>query len=564
MFIRRLRIRGFRGIADLVWFTEPGVNCLVGRATQANRRSLLPLPSCFRRRRATRCPNTSTTGGASIDGFEIEAVLGAVDEEAVSTLRVPMFHGWKDGEVAGLPDEGGAESVLVARVSGSPELELTHSLLPPGGDEPRPFPVALRQRLVFSRVAGGPTAVRELRLGRGTLLDKHLGGADLRTQLQEVVAAASGNLTLPTDIDAAVAALRERFAAVGLPSDLGLGVITPQGTSLLSLVGLVSGEETATSIPLAFAGAGTRQMALFQISAAMSMSSPILTLDEPEVGLEPYRQKFLIRELRQLIGATGQSFITTHSPSVLEAMSAEEVWRLVPGENPISLRAPELANLFGRAPASFLSALPLICEGVTEVGLLPPLLNTKAARDGLGSMDALGVDLIDGKGNDNAVAEVQALLDIGMRCGTFVDAEKTGSGRRQRLEQNDGCAFGSWPGGEVKNIEDAVARWVTWDDLSALLELAAALQDRPVEHLLQQVGERAGRAGKASLDDLRSEVGEDAVRGALAETMSARSWFKKADRASELAQFLQGHGLPTQIDEVIEILWSEVKAALAR
>jgi hypothetical protein len=30
VFIRRLRIRGFRGIADLAWFPEPGINCLVG------------------------------------------------------------------------------------------------------------------------------------------------------------------------------------------------------------------------------------------------------------------------------------------------------------------------------------------------------------------------------------------------------------------------------------------------------------------------------------------------------------------------------------------------------
>lgn len=237
---------------------------------------------------------------------------------------------------------------------------------------------------------------------------------------------------------------------------------------------------------------------------------------------------------------------------------------MVPGGKPISLSTPKLSSLFGRSPASFLSALPLVCEGATEVGLLPPMLQTKAVRDGFENVDALGVVLIDGLGNENAVAEVQALLDIGVRCGAFVDAEKTGSGKRERLEGDNNCAFGSWPGGDVRNIEDAVARWVTWDDLSELVELAAKLQERPVDHLLQQIGDRAGRAGKASLDDLRSEVGEDAVRSALAEAMSSRGWFKKTKLAGELARFLQEHGVPPQIDEVVEALWGEIRKALAR
>lgn len=180
MFIRSLVIERYRGIEHLNWEPTARVNCLIGpgdtgKSTTLSAIELLldprpsPVPSeydYFRRR---------------VDqGFRITAVLGDLDEGAVSAMRTPPLHGWLDGRLQPLPDEGGAEAVLVARIVGSPDLELSHVLVTPGDTDEVHFGVANRRRLLLSRVAGGARTGSEFRLGRGTLLDRHAPGETVR------------------------------------------------------------------------------------------------------------------------------------------------------------------------------------------------------------------------------------------------------------------------------------------------------------------------------------------------------------------------------------------------
>ncbi len=53
------------------------------------------------------------------------------------------------------------------------------------------------------------------------------------------------------------------------------------------------------------AGTGTKQMTLFWLTAARVHSEPVMVFDEPEAGLEPYRQRVVTRELRRIIGKRG-------------------------------------------------------------------------------------------------------------------------------------------------------------------------------------------------------------------------------------------------------------------
>jgi putative ATP-dependent endonuclease of OLD family len=557
MFIGSLTIERFRGLERLEWRPPRRVNCLIGPGDAGKSTILAAIELVLDPRPSPTTSEYDYFRRRVDDGFQITAVLGDLDEDAVSAMRSPPLHGWLGGALCPLPDENGAEAVLVARVIGSPDLELTHVLLEPGEAGEVSFSVAHRRRLLLSRVASGARASTEFRLGRGTLLDRHASGTALRAALRTAVADASAGLALPEEADDALERLRTLFAEAGLPEDLHLSIITPQGWSLLTLVGLLQGGTSSEAVPLAFAGAGTRQLALFRLAAALMEGSPIVLLDEPELGLEPYRQRRLIAEVREAIGDHGQAFLTTHSPAILEALEAGEVSRLPTGADPVVLDSEHISRLQRQAPDSLLSRLPVLGEGDTEAGFLQPLLNQFAQQDGLPDIDALGIRLVPRGGQPQVLDEADELVEAGISCGLFVDDETTHSGRRATLAGHPRCALGTWDG--VRNIEEAVATWLPWEQLPRVLALAAELRRRPVASLLQQVGERIGTPGTATLDELRDQHDEGRVRAALSHAMAERSWFKTVEGGEALGRLLLELGLPPGIDRAVRAFWLRVR-----
>lgn len=559
MFIRSLIIERFRGLEHLEWRPPGRVNCLIG-AGDAGKSTILSAIEMVLDPRPSPATSEYDYYRRRVDqGFRITAVLGDLDEEFISSMRNPPLQGWLDGELRPLPDEHGAEAVLVARVAGTPELEVNHVLLAPGDGEELPFGVAHRRRLLLSRVASGARASTEFRLGRGTLLDRHASGTDLRSALQRAVTDASAGLQLPDDAREAVTRLRGLFTEAGLPDELHLSIITPQGWSLLALVGLLEGAEAGEAVPLWQAGAGTRQLALFRLAAALMEGSPVVLLDEPELGLEPYRQRRLVAEVRSAIGDRGQAFLTTHSPAVLEAIDIDEISRLSTGATPVALSGRHMARVQKQAPDALLSRLPVFCEGVTEAGVLALLLNGFARDDMLADIDALGIRLIPRSGQPTILDEADDFLRAGIPCGLFVDNENEHSGRRASLAAQSRCAFGTWDG--VRNIEEAVARWLPWERLDAVLELAASLRTRAMEDVLRQVGDCIGRPGIESLESLRAAFGEEKVRQAVASAMQSKNnaWFKTMEGAQALGQLLLSTGLPPEIETVLNAFWQRVR-----
>src|SRR5690606_30884276 len=125
-------------------------------------------------------------------------------------------------------------------------------------------------------------------------------------------------------------------------------------------------------------------------------------VDEPESGLEPYRQRAFIGDLHQ--EGKRQAFITTHAPAILSAAAAlgavisrinmapatpaGKATEAAPAEEGAPARIPQahkLTPLEGRAigelltwhPEAVLARLPVICEGITEEGFTTRLLIAK-------------------------------------------------------------------------------------------------------------------------------------------------------------------------------------------
>jgi putative ATP-dependent endonuclease of OLD family len=562
LFIRSITIERYRGIEQLVWQPTSRLNCFIGPG-DSGKSSILAAIELLLDPRATPPASEFDYYCRRVErGFQITGVLGDLDEKLVASLRNPPLQGWLDGAVQPLPDERGAEAVLVAKVCGSPELELSHVLCTPGEADDVPFPAATRRRLLLSRIASGARAGSELRLGRGTLLDRHAGGSDLHAALRIAVTVAVSGLALPEQATEAVAQLRALFARTGLPAQLHLGLITPQGSSLLGLVGLLEGATAAEAIPLSLAGTGTRQLALFRLGASLIASAPVVVLDEPELGLEPYRQRRLVRELRNLIGMCGQAFLTTHSPAVLQALQVEEIARLTRGADPVGLAGRHIARVQRTAPEALLARLPVLCEGDTEAGLLDPLLNHFAAEDGLGDIDGLGIRLVARSGHETVLNEADEFLAIGIEIGLFVDEEDRHSGRRAALAAHPACAYGSWTSlTSVRNVEEAVAASLSWSQLPHLLELASEQRQKPLVDLLQQINQAIDAPGRTSLEELRDRHGEHKVREGLAAAMQSKSgpWFKSLEGGKALGQFLLDVGLPAPIAADVRAFWGRVR-----
>ena len=561
MFIRKLLIERFRGIEKLEWEPRQGLNCLVGPGDAGKTTVLNAIALLLDPRSSNQASEYDYFRRAVDAGFHIQAVLSGVDE-AVKGERVAYLHGWKDGQLTGAP-EGDAEAVIVAHVDGDKDLDVDHTLTTPNGDRVN-FSASLRRALLLARVSSGDRAANELRLGRGSLLERAVGVDGLRAQLAEALAAAGNALSVPQSTQDELKKLADEFGRKGLPADLGLRFLSPPGQSAVGMIGLTSGTPDAP-IPFIYAGQGSRQMALFTIASVLMGEAPVIVIDEPETGLEPYRQRAQITELRRLAGTKGQVFMTTHSTPVLAALENGEVCRLAAGATaPTALDFPEAERL--RRVGAFLSRLPILCEGPTEYGFLPPLLAATAKRSGVPSLDAVGISFVQMGGQPSIFPPAMALVGNGIKIGVFLDNEVKHAGLREQLRANPLCALGTWEG--ACDIEDALARFLPWEKLTELVAFAAAEGGRGTKDLLQQIAQHAGRPGLHSLDELASLTDQGTVRTSLGKAMGSeaglvdddrrKGWFKNFEVARALGNKLVEWGLPAEMQRVIDGFWVEV------
>jgi putative ATP-dependent endonuclease of OLD family len=556
MQIRQITIRRYRGIETFTWKPRAGVNCLIGpgdsfKSTVLAAISLLlapyPLGPCsefdFYRRRLA-------------DGFEIEAYIGSLDLAALGTdQRLPHLFGWENDQPVALPERG-AEPVLRCRVRGTPDLELVYELPIEGSDQPPPFSAPLRRKLTLARLAGEERASRDLRLGTGSLLDRHLKTADMRGAVHAAIADATAEMEIPQASRDALEAIQRTFGAAGLPTDLHLGLVPTQGNALVGMVALVSGASVTEAIPIMHSGSGTRQLALISLSVALVGGAPILVIDEPERGLEPYRQRAVAKQLAAVAGREGQVFLTTHSPTILSSLPSGSVWRMRRERDPVRFEGPPLTQLLHHDPEAFFCPLPILCEGVTEMGIADQWLPAALDRE----LDHCGIKLVDGRGQPNVLAIAAAFIASDIPCSAILDNETAHSGRRATVEQQV-CAL-VWQG--AINIEDGICKWMTLEKLFELVPYAkeaSGIDIRYLEdHIFQAIPLVERRNGPR---DLRSsDYPETMLRSAFYTAMRGHSWFKSREGGRILARALTTLGIPHEIDRQFAAFVERLRALI--
>lgn len=185
----------------------------------------------------------------------------------------------------------------------------------------------------------------------------------------------------------------------------------------------------------------------------------MVLVDEIERGLEPYRQRLLLKELgtRQ-----SQVFITTHSGTVLKGAANSAVW-YVDHKGEIGELAGTVAKHIISDPETFLSRIAVVAEGKTEQGFLLNIL-TRAIK---GDLLEHGVWVTECGGNDPALQLLEELTKSRLCFAGFADEEGRSPERWKRVKAQLGDLMFRWSCG---NIEENIISFVPDERLEAFIQ----------------------------------------------------------------------------------------------
>lgn len=561
--IRRLRIRRFRGIRFLEWLPDPTLNVLVGPADSCKSTVLEALSLLL-----TAAPNITLnefdyferkTG----DQFDVEAVV-AIDTAAFFREQEPPhspLQGWLGDHLTELPDDEGSEPVLVCRLTGNADLEARWEIVGAGDEIRIPLPRRMREQIGLLKLWVGDRGDRDLRLVQGGALDRFLNGRAVRQAVVQTVMQTKVNDRLGPEPTKALKDIDKEFRQNSLPNPVRLGLVGIPGVSLAASVGLTIGASDETALPLVSWGSGTRRLSALELAGFGQSKHSIAAIDEPETGLEPYRQRAFMSAL--CASKSRQAFITTHSPAVISSSLRINgtLWRLNAQAHPDSgqsvdsqkrtsqyenqpshalaaLRDGEVFRLAQVHPESVVARVPVVCEGCTEVGFASKLLVERIGT----TYDSTGLFLLDAGGHYKSLPICKELLAMGYAVAAVVDDEGKKGGAWADVGRD--AVVLRWQDGMC--LERAVVSALADEQLLALPEWVESLLGRRAVHQTADIRRELGVTEKRTAQELFDQVGRakylEAVCAAACPKPDGhskpRGWFKSFDGGYFLAQKL--------------------------
>jgi putative ATP-dependent endonuclease of OLD family len=538
MQIRRVKIKRYRGVESLAWHPTAGVNCLIGPGDVGKSTVLDAIATVLTAAPGRVASEHDYFQGDTSAGFTIELMVGALDDEILRAWQVPPLWTWLPASLRAQadPDPLG-EGVLCLRARGTDDLEIEHVVIDPSDGE-IPLSPSKRQKFGLSTMGSAVTAYRELRMSRGSLLSRNLGPEQLRGLVTEALQATRDNFHPSSEVSARLKQLSESLERIAPGTgELALAVLAPRGQNLLGMIGLFARRDQF-AVPLANAGLGTQQLALFTLAQLLIDGlTPLFVIDEIESGLEPFRQRDLVARIRKAIGKDGQAFITSHSPAVVGELKIEELHRLeaAPGECRVVALPVGLDRLHRDDAEALLSRLAVLVEGLTELGLLEVLLECEAAMRKT-SIGAVGIRLVDGEGQPSVFKVTAALTAAKQRFGAFLDTESVHQGKRDELVAADHVAFGTYT--NARCLEEALSKQLSIDHLEELINLPGPAGHDLSTSRYQQLNHVAGKPGRQTLKAIVDEQSDRRARELFSEAANQGRWFKSRADGRAVAAFL--------------------------
>jgi len=540
--IRQLEIQNFRGIHYLKWHPAPGMNIVTGPGDVGKSTILRAIAFLLSPAPVLTITEFDFHERSTAHNVTIEAVLALNDLRQLSEegFPPPPLRGWKNNALSDLPDEDGAEPVIHCRLSVNKDFETEHRIVG-AGDQAVPFRRSLRQTIGLMRLGLADRYDRDLRLVQGGALDHFIGSRDLRDTILQTIFKTSIHDALNPDVQSKLKEIEDKFLTESLPLPVRLGLVGAPGVSVASTVGLMIGNTNERALPITSWGSGTQKFASLAMTSLVSADHAIALVDEPESGLEPYRQRTFIRKL--LGGGNRQSFIITHSPAVLEtAMSlGGTVWRLrctpLSAAPAVSLATPrflhncinlsertELKKTLQNDPEALLAKLPIVCEGKTELGFTQVILENHFGEDyrarGIHPFEVVG-------GNSAALIVCQKFIETEIPFTCVADDEGTHTGSWQAVIERSPCL--RWDNQQC--IEQVIFGLLPAERLLEILDWAEFVNSREKRHLIPEVRKALGADVTLPESEWPSAFGKAALLKAITEiavppASKNKGWFK--------------------------------------
>ncbi|MFT4503158.1 ATP-dependent nuclease [Caballeronia sp. 15711] len=431
LHIASFYIKNFRGISELTWTPQPGINCLIGPGDGGKTTILDAIDLLFTERQNVTFDDLDFFDASPTNHICIAAVVVNLPDQLLRDNKYGLLlGGWKaeTSEWRSEPSEAeGFRPALTLQLEVDATLEPVWYIPNQLDPEDRTKRVKHPDRKLMAPARLGVYADRHLSWGRGSALSR-VGEHPER---------------LPADLNELLRAARDTFAERS--SETFKEVIETVAPDIARL-GVKANNKFAANldhtsfsanasgvalhdgnVPLRCLGTGSSRLAVAALQSAESAGRHIFLVDELEFGLEPHRISLLVSHLRTRVKAAGQVFVTTHSTTTLREVRFDEVFlcRRNARNGTVSVASvgstgtPVLsAKQYVRDKGEALLARSvLVCEGQTEIALL------KGYAEGAElPFHANNVVLVDG-GGETAPDVALHFASLGYRTALFTDSD---------------------------------------------------------------------------------------------------------------------------------------------
>ncbi|MGV9671360.1 AAA family ATPase [Gordonia sp. NPDC003504] len=551
MQIRRIDIQNFRGIRDLTWKIPAGRRflALIGPGDSTKSSILSAIDMALSERWNLSFTDTDFYQADVTRAISIRVTLADLPPElrqhSVLGLHLNGLDG--AGELHQDPDDDHEPCVTIC-LAVDDELEPKWTVFrPEKGSEQATVSSATRRLIgtykVDERIDAHLRWTKTSALGR--LTETKSGAARMLVEASRTTRVAVAD-SIPDELEQLTKSIQDKMHDLGSGEFRALKPGLDQSLSNSSgNLALYEGE-----VPLTNYGLGTRRLAGIAAQQLAHDGKAFLLVDEIEYGLEPHRLVNLLAQLRRA-DIPGQVFVTTHSPTVLRHLAAEDlaVVRTVGGGRVevkcLEAGEEEIQKLLRASPEAFLARRIAIGEGKTEYGLLLGLLDrwdTEAAKKGNPVSAALGVVAVEGRGSET-VTRGEILDDLGYEVTLLLDSdvdEVNTRGDAFAIRQR--AAVVRWR--DDFNLERALCEVLDTDGLTALIQLGIDLSEHPEDGAVNFLTHLKNFGLPSDLSDL--DVGNwtssgytlSQSRELVAKVASKKSWFKQVHRGRDLATHL--------------------------
>lgn len=550
MQIRQLKIQNFRGIASLTWAPRDAFCCLIG-AGDSGKSTILDAAEAALNSRWFSFSESDFLACDTSKTIEIEVTVGELSRTLKSDERFGLYiRGWTSaGELRDEP-EADDEPVLTVRLTVDATLEPVWELVCDRVETPRT--ISNRDRALFGLVRLAGDDARHLAWGQGSVLSRLTGdNKEAASRLAEAYRAARDSAKLDEIESLATTAT----AAEGFAKGLGAYVEGHYEPGLeLGRSGLSSGSIALhdDGVPLRLAGLGTRRLATLAIQKSAISEGAIILVDEIEHGLEPHRIIGSISQLKAdqssaaaASAPVGQVLLTTHSDIALAECGAQSLY-VIQTSRPDRVTTAKktaapvpIATLMRFTPRALFARRIIVCEGMTEVGLLLGVREQWPPRHQGKPIEQLGVALADGNGSE-APSMAIALANLGYQTALFMDSDVPLAPHTAWLLNTSGVRVFEY--GEMLNTEQAVFTAANSQRVQQLLTIARINHDEnPVNDALFPKIE--GLNHLTVKEDFinwwqNSNLNDAEMKKIIANVAKNKKWFKEQRYGREIGQII--------------------------